>query len=129
MGTRGALRLFGPAWGGVAGLVAPDQLLRRPDFRASERLFSLLWAAAERVAPGGALVVQSQTPEHYVFEACARQDLGAFYRQEMKFRGELGYPPFPRLAIVSVTASSAVQTRRPGDDVPAPPASPGPAHP
>jgi primosomal protein N' (replication factor Y) len=117
IGTRGALRLFGPASLGVAGFVSPDHFLRLPDFRAGERLFSLLWAAAERVLPGGGLVVQSQTPEHYVFAACARQDLGAFYRQEMKFRGELGYPPFRRLAIVTVTGPAAAETRRLGDEV------------
>ena len=117
IGTRGALRLFGPASLGVAGFVSPDHFLRLPDFRAGERLFSLLWAAAERVLPDGGLVVQSQTPEHYVFAACARQDLGAFYRQEMKFRGELGYPPFRRLAIVTVTAPAAAETRRLGDEV------------
>jgi primosomal protein N' (replication factor Y) len=117
IGTRGALRLFGPASVGVAGFVSPDQLLRLPDFRAGERLFSLLWAAAERVAAGGGLVVQSQTPAHYVFDACARQDLGAFYRHEMKFRGELGYPPFRRLAIVTAAAPSAAETRRLGDEV------------
>jgi primosomal protein N' (replication factor Y) len=117
VGTRSALRLFGPAALGLAGFVSPDQSLRLPDFRAGERLFALLWAAAERVAPGGGLIVQSQTPEHYAFAACARQDLGAFYRQEMKFRAELGYPPFRRLAIVTVTAPAAAETRRLADDV------------
>jgi primosomal protein N' (replication factor Y) len=117
IGTRGALRLFGPGSLGVAGFVSPDQLLRLPDFRAGERLFALVWAAAERVAPAGALVVQSQTPEHYVFDACARQDLRTFYRPEMKFRGELGYPPFRRLAIITVTAPTPADNSRLADDV------------
>jgi primosomal protein N' (replication factor Y) (superfamily II helicase) len=117
IGTRGALRLFGPGALGVAGFVSPDQLLRLPDFRAGERLFSLIWAAAERVAAGGGLVVQSQTPEHYVFDACARQDLRAFYRPEMKFRGELGYPPFRRLAIVTVTAPTPPDSGRLADEI------------
>jgi primosomal protein N' (replication factor Y) len=117
IGTRGALRLFGPGSLGVAGFVSPDQLLRIPDFRAGERLFELAWAAAERVAPGGALVVQSQTPEHYVFDACARHDLESFYRHELKFRGELGYPPFRRLAIITITAASAAETQRVAADV------------
>src|SRR5207237_8197958 len=111
IGTRGALRLFGPGSLGIAGFVSPDQLLRMPDFRAGERLFALLWGAAERVAAGGGLIVQSQTPAHYVFEAFARQDLAAFYRHEMKFGGELGYPPFRRLAVLPVTAASAGATR------------------
>src|SRR5215470_9212656 len=104
IGTRGALRLFGPGALGLAALVAPDQLLRAPDFRAGERTLALAWAAAERVAADGALIIQSQNPGHYAFEAVARQSLGEFYRQELQFRAELGYPPFRRLAVVSAQA-------------------------
>jgi len=117
IGTRGALRLFGRGALGLAGFVTPDQLLRLPDFRAGERLFSLLWAAAERVAADGALVLQSQSPGHYVIDAAVRQDRAAFYRRELKFRGELGYPPFRRLAIVTVSARTAGELRRVTDDV------------
>ena len=63
IGTRGALRLFGPSSLGLAGFVSPDQLLRLPDFRAGERMFALMWAAAERVGAQGSLVIQSQNPE------------------------------------------------------------------
>jgi primosomal protein N' (replication factor Y) len=114
IGTRGALRLFGPASLGLAGFVSPDQLLRIPDFRAGERMFALLWAAAERVGGDGALVIQSQNPTHYALEAVARQELSAFYRHEMKFRAELGYPPFRRLAVVSLRGRD---TRRLADEV------------
>ncbi len=111
VGTRGALRLFGPASLGLAGFVAPDQLLRVPDFRAGERAFAFVWAAAERVAADGQVIVQSQNPGHYAFEAVARQDLAAFYRHDLKFRAELGYPPFRRLALVSVRAGTADAAR------------------
>jgi primosomal protein N' (replication factor Y) (superfamily II helicase) len=114
IGTRAALRLFGPASLGLAGFVSPDQLLRLPDFRAGERMFALLWAAAERVGAGGALVIQSQNPGHYALEAVARQHLETFYRPELKFRAELGYPPFRRLAIVTLTGGD---TRRLADEV------------
>ena len=107
IGTRGALRLFGPASLGVAGFVAPDHLFRLPDFRAGERAFALMWAAAERVRADGALVIQSQNPEHYAVSALVAQDLGVFYKEELKFRAELGYPPFRRLAIVTVTGKTA----------------------
>jgi primosomal protein N' (replication factor Y) len=115
IGTRGALRLFGPASLGLAGFVSPDHLLRLPDFRAGERTFALLWAAAERVGGHGALVIQSQNPTHYALDAVARQELPAFYRPELKFRAELGYPPFRRLAVV--TLSGAADTRRLADEV------------
>jgi primosomal protein N' (replication factor Y) (superfamily II helicase) len=111
IGTRGALRLFGPAALGLAAFVAPDQLLRAPDFRAGERTLALAWAAAERVAAEGAVIIQSQNPGHYAFEAVARQNLGEFYRQELKFRAELGYPPFRRLAVVTTRGGQPDQTR------------------
>jgi primosomal protein N' (replication factor Y) len=109
VGTRGALRLFGPASLGVAGFVTPDQLFRLPDFRAGERVFALLWAAAERVRPDGAVVVQSQNPDHYALSALRQQDLTTFYKDELKFRAELGYPPFRRLAIVAVSGKNAAE--------------------
>jgi primosomal protein N' (replication factor Y) len=109
IGTRSALRLFGPASLGLAGFVSPDQLLRLPDFRAGERMFELLWAAAERVGGHGGLVIQSQNPGHYAVDAVARQELAAFYRPELKFRAELGYPPFRRLAIVTLGGADAAR--------------------
>ena len=114
IGTRAALRLFGPSSLGLAGFVSPDQLLRLPDFRAGERMFALLWAAAERVGADGSVVIQSQSPGHYALEAVARQHLETFYEPELKFRAELGYPPFRRLAIVTLTGSD---TRRLVDEV------------
>jgi primosomal protein N' (replication factor Y) len=112
IGTRGALRLFGPASLGLAAFVAPDQLLRAPDFRAGERTLGLVWAAAERIAPDGSLIIQSQNPSHSVFAAVSRQNLDEFYEHELKFRAELGYPPFKRLAIVAARASDATEARR-----------------
>jgi primosomal protein N' (replication factor Y) (superfamily II helicase) len=112
IGTRGALRLFGRAALGLAAFVSPDQLLRAPDFRAGERTLALAWAAAERVAADGTVIIQSQNPGHYAFEAVARQSLHEFYRQELKFRAELGYPPFRRLAVVSARAGQPDETRR-----------------
>ena len=108
IGTRGALRLFGPAALGLAAFISPDQLLGLPDFRAAERTFALLWSAAERVRADGELVIQSRNPSHYALEAVAQQHLGAFYRAELKFRAELGYPPFRRLAVIGLRPRGGV---------------------
>jgi primosomal protein N' len=105
IGTRGALRLFRPASLGLAGFVSPDQMLGVPDFRAAERSFAVLWAAAERVRPDGAVVIQSQNATHYALQAVARQDLGLFYDPELRFRAQLGYPPFRRLAIITASGT------------------------
>jgi primosomal protein N' (replication factor Y) len=105
IGTRSALRLFGPGSLGLAGFVSPDQMLGVPDFRAAERAFAALWAAAERVRPDGAVIVQSQNPTHYALLALAKQDLGGFYGPELTFRAQLGYPPFRRLARLTAEGS------------------------
>src|SRR5262249_47528094 len=44
VGTRGAVKLFGPSALGLAAFVSPDHQLRLPDFRAAERAFALTWA-------------------------------------------------------------------------------------
>jgi primosomal protein N' len=51
-------------------------------------------------------VIQSQNITHYALDAVARQDLAAFYRPELKFRAELGYPPFRRLAVITLTGGA-----------------------
>ena len=93
-------------WGAV-GFVWFDGFLRVPDFRASERAFQLLWAAAEAVGAGGRLIVQTLHPDHYAVAAARDRDRGAFYRQELAFRSELGYPPFKRLCHVSARGKTA----------------------
>ena len=117
IGTRGALRLFGPASLGLAGFVAPDQLLRTPDFRAGEPRSGSSGRRQGRILPDGSLIIQSQNPGHYAFAAVARQNLDEFYAPELRFRAELRMPPFKRLAIVAARASDATEARRLADTV------------
>jgi primosomal protein N' (replication factor Y) len=112
IGTRGAMRLFGRGALGLAAFVSPDHQLRLPDFRAAERAFALMWAVTERVRPDGAVIVQSQNPEHYGVAAVVKHDLETFYDQELKFRAELGYPPFRRLAVVTARGRDADEAQR-----------------
>jgi primosomal protein N' (replication factor Y) len=93
-------------WGAV-GFVWFDGFLRVPDFRAGERAFQLLWSAAEAVGAGGRLIIQTLHPDHYAVAAVRGQDRDAFYRQELPFRSELGYPPFRRLCHVSARGKTA----------------------
>lgn len=107
IGTPGLLRALARRSVGCVGFVALDGLLRVPDFRAGERAWQLLWAAAEALTPGGRLVVQTQHPHHYAVQAVEAQDRARFYDAELRFRAELGYPPYRRLAEVSARAADA----------------------
>ena len=102
IGTSALLHALPARSVGCVGLIALDTLLRVPDFRAGERAWQLLWEAAETVAPGGRLVVQTQHPDHYAVRSAREQDRAAFYTEELRFRSELGYPPFRRLCEISV---------------------------
>ncbi|MDD2696514.1 MAG: helicase-related protein, partial [Anaerolineales bacterium] len=85
----------------LVGVVLADVGLNLPDYRAAERTFQVLTQVAGRAGRsplGGEVVLQTFQPEHYAIQAAARHDYAAFYRQELAYRSELGYPPFTRLA-------------------------------
>jgi primosomal protein N' (replication factor Y) len=85
----------------LVGVIAADTGLFLPDFRATERTFQLLTQVAGRAgrsALGGEVVIQTYHPEHYAVVAASNHDYEGFYRQEMAFRREQGYPPLRRLA-------------------------------
>jgi primosomal protein N' (replication factor Y) len=85
----------------LVGVVAADVGLYLPDFRSGERTFQLLTQVAGRAGRsrhGGRVVIQSYTPDHYVIQAAARHDYIGFYRRELGYRQEYGYPPLRRMA-------------------------------
>ena len=84
----------------LVGVISADTSLYLPDFRAAERTFQLLTQVAGRAGRsprGGQVIVQTYNPDHYAVQAAAGHDYAAFYRQELAYRRQLGYPPFSRL--------------------------------
>lgn len=84
----------------LVGVISADVGLFLPDLRAAERTFQVLTQVAGRAgrsARGGQVIVQTYHPRHYAILAAARHDYETFYRQEMRFRQEHGYPPYRRL--------------------------------
>jgi primosomal protein N' (replication factor Y) (superfamily II helicase) len=111
VGGPGLLRGLLPGSLSAVGFVALDGLLRVPDFRAGERAFQALWAAAEAVGPTGRVIVQTLHPEYYAIEAARTRRRAAFYEPELRFRAELGYPPFRRLCLIDVRGRSLGDAR------------------
>lgn len=84
----------------LVGVVLADVGLNLPDYRAGERTFQLLTQVSGRAGRsplGGKVILQTFAPEHYVIRAAAKHDFAEFYRQELNYRRELGYPPYGRL--------------------------------
>ena len=99
----------------LVGVVLADIGLHIPDFRAGERVFSLLCQVAGRAGRGdapGRVFVQTYDPEHYAIRAGANQDYSEIYQQEIESRRRLGYPPFNQLAHIVYQNSDADAAQR-----------------
>src|SRR5438105_822759 len=89
----------------LVGIIYADMALHQPDFRAGERTFQLLTQVSGRAGRGdveGEVFVQSFTPFHPAIQHARRHDFAGFYEQEIEFRKELGYPPFARIALLTL---------------------------
>ncbi|TFZ07058.1 primosomal protein N' [Ramlibacter henchirensis] len=93
----------------VAALNA-DSALFSSDFRAPERLFSLLMQAAGRAgrdasrAGHSQMWVQTWAPDHPLFGALRKHDYPAFARQQLEEREAAAMPPFSYQALVRAEA-------------------------
>lgn len=93
----------------LVGVLAADMSLYSDDYRAGERTFQLLAQAAGRAGRGmkkGEAVIQTYSPKHYAVTAAAAQDYEAFYREEIRYREMMGYPPAAHLLAVLVSCEN-----------------------
>ncbi len=94
----------------LVAAVNPDSALFSSDFRAPERLFSLLMQAAGRAGRDAAhanaseMWVQTWNPEHPLFTALKRHDYPAFAGQQLKERQQAAMPPFAYQALLRADA-------------------------
>ncbi len=81
----------------LAGIVNADTGLYLPDFRASERIFQLIYQTAGRTGRRsiqGEVVIQSYNPENPVIKHAAQLHVKNYYNIALSDRQELNYPPF-----------------------------------
>jgi primosomal protein N' (replication factor Y) len=89
----------------LVGIIHADLSLHVPDFRAGERTFQLLTQVSGRAGRGdieGEVFVQTFTPFHPAIQFARRHDFTGFYEQEIEFRRQLNYPPFARIALLTL---------------------------
>ena len=85
----------------TVGVVLADAGLNLPDFRASERVFSLIVQVAGRAGrydPDGRVFIQTFRPDNPVIRLAAAIDMKNFYSGELALRRAQGFPPFARMA-------------------------------
>ena len=90
---------------GLVGVLAADDGLTLPDFRAAERVFQLLTQVAGRTGrtDPGRVLFQTYRPDDPIILAAAAHDYQAFATEELAARQAFGYPPFRRLLRVGIS--------------------------
>lgn len=105
----------------LVGVVLADTGLHMPDFRASERTFSLITQVAGRAGryfPDGKVFVQTYNPYKEPIKYACSGEIEAFYNYELETRKILGFPPFSRLArLVFRSAKQTLAEKFAGDSV------------
>jgi primosomal protein N' (replication factor Y) len=116
----------------LVGVIDADRTLRFPDFRAGERTFQLLTQVAGRAGRAdrpGEVFFQTRHPDHYAVRAAQALDYLSFAEEELRFRQEMDYPPFVRMAQLLLRGKDAGKVERAADDLmrwmEAPPLPPG----
>jgi primosomal protein N' (replication factor Y) len=99
----------------LVGVVNADAALYSSDFRASERLYAQLTQVAGRAGRAhlsGEVLIQTDFPEHPLYDAVCRQDYPAFARAALEERRAAAFPPFSYQALLRAEATrrETVQT-------------------
>ncbi len=90
----------------LVAAVNPDSALFAADFRAPERLFSLLMQAAGRAGRDASMSgqaevwLQTQHPQHLLYKTLAAHDYPAFAATQLAEREAAAMPPFSYQALV-----------------------------
>jgi primosomal protein N' (replication factor Y) len=88
----------------TVGVVNADTGLHFPDYRSSERTFSLLTQVAGRAGRGtraSQVFIQTYTPEHPAIRHARYHDYRGFYREELEIRRAYRFPPFAELVVAT----------------------------
>jgi primosomal protein N' (replication factor Y) len=90
-------------------VVNPDSALFSTDFRAGEKLFQQLMQVAGRAGRAdlpGEVLVQTQFPEHPLYQALVRQDYRTFAEELLEERRRAVFPPFVYQALLRAESQS-----------------------
>lgn len=92
----------------LVGVVDTDSALHSPDFRASERLFAQLMQVAGRAGradKAGQVIIQTQFPEHALFNALRVQDYESYADVLLQEREQMQFPPYVFTALLRAEAN------------------------
>ncbi len=96
----------------LVGIINADLGLYIPDFRATEKVFQLIYQASGRSGRSfkeGEVIIQTYSPNSSVIENAKNLDIRKFYEKELLEREELNYPPYSWLAKVEFVGPNKLE--------------------
>ncbi|WAM32600.1 replication restart helicase PriA [Caldicellulosiruptor naganoensis] len=98
----------------LVGVINADTILNMPDFRSKERTFQLLTQVAGRAGreKQGRVIIQTFNPDDYSIVAASKHDYESFFREEIKLRKAMGYPPYAYIVNFVVVSQNEKYAQR-----------------
>ena len=96
----------------LVGVINADTSLMLPDFRSSEKTFALLNQVAGRAGRSlkpGKVIFQTYNEDHYAIKYAKENDYESFYKEEMKARKLMKYPPYYYLVSLNISSKDSKQ--------------------
>ncbi len=90
----------------LVGVIAADMSLNTGEYDASERTYQLITQVAGRAGRGkvrGNVIVQTYAPDNPAVVAAADGNWREFYKNEIEYRKNMGYPPCVEYAVLEFT--------------------------
>ena len=94
----------------LVGVINADTSLMLPDFRSSEKTFDLLNQVAGRSGRSfkpGSVIFQTYNEDHYAIKYAKENDYESFYKEEMKARKLMKYPPYYYLVSLNISSKDS----------------------
>ncbi len=98
----------------LVGIIDADVALYYSDYRSAERTFQLITQMAGRAgreSKPGRVVMQTYSPNHYVYKFAKRYDYRGFFEKEINTRELTKYPPYSKIVRLLVLSAEADPAR------------------
>lgn len=93
----------------LIGVLAIDNSLNHIDFRSAEAAFRLLLGLLGLATKK--IIVQTSLSHHHCFQALLNKDIDMFYRQELKERKQLNFPPYRHIGLIKLRARQEARVK------------------
>ena len=104
----------------LVGVINADLSFNLPDYRSSERGFSLLTQVAGRSGRGehkGKVIFQTYNPDNLFLQKAKEQDYLSFFEKEKELRQEYDYPPYSKLIRIIISSSENYMAEHAGVEI------------